>query len=341
VRRRAPLALLLAACGGRGGVSPRALDVSMDRATVVYADDTAVVQLRGEETRRVAIAPGTCLAARPDELFVLGDGWRAAVLGWRATGGSIHHHVSHELTVACLVDFRAGAARPLAELAQGLDIPDDPEAGLEIRQGPHTGYVYRFHWFPLTADVHDPKTGASAALDFELKGDYCDLVETPASIVAACARYEGPNDQTFFVEVIRLDGAAFPPKITGRLRIPVPRADEVRLSRDGSRVAYTAWVPKELGDEIFLGVHDTTSGAVLMERKTIGGSISSVDFSPPGDELLIAEKPASSRTRVTRHSLKGGEVRSWTYRDDPNHVFWLPDGRFLFHPFGPMTIEKL
>ena len=315
---------------------------SDDRSTYVYEHRGGLVAVRPDGKRTFAVGQG-CLADRPDYVFVAGDGRRAVVLGYRATGGSWHHHVEHEVSVACVLELTTGTTRPLADVYPDLSAGDSPSDAGNWLIGAHTGYVYRREVAGPHADVYDGK-GAHGQLPIAFGYDTCDVLERADGVLVACERYQQTSPGNlpqvlptyrYWIDVAELDPTSFPPTLRNAYEIDVKRADTVRLSRDGTRVV---WLYPSVGGGSFGGVTELASRRELFALS--GGRLVSADFSADGTQLVVLDAGDRRGTLYRLDARTGAERERRTTTVDGNAVAWLADGRILVSGSGGSELVK-
>lgn len=332
----AALCAALAACrGGRPEIRHACVfAASPDRRAVVWATDDALVLRRGAERRTIRFADHPCLRdGRDITLLALFPDGRAIVLGERATGGSIHHHVEHTTTVTCVVDFDAGTAADLATLGPDIGLATQIRHR-SIRVGARSGRVYTWESTGTLA-VLDVAGQRATTLDVD-GGFGCDLVELGdgGGTLFACPDFEGESGAyTHYVRLVRLDTTVWPPRVEGERRLPAGNnISEAVFSRDGAYLAYYgAQLPS--ASEAFLLVARVSDALILFDRRLPAPEyVTAVEFAAnPEDGLLVAEKVGDRGARLRRLGIDAAVLETRGLAEDaPYDLVWeAPDRVFL------------
>lgn len=325
------LGVVLAAAVGCGPPGRRGRAwVGGDRSTYVCEQGGNLRVVRPTGDLKVAV-PQRC---GMDDVIVSGDGRRAVMLGWESSGR--YPHSSRRLATSCLFDLTTGSVRELAAAYPGLWLDASAEPVWAI--GARTGWLYGPGDSEFSRKVHD---GVSRSAELPVKlDDGCDLVERADAIVVACARHAAtysarPSAYPDWLEISELDPASFPPRLRAEAQIEA-RADEVRLSRDGRRVAWVRTTYRDGGDTADGGVIELATRRTLL---TISGtSFKSPEFSPDGSQLVVLDRGSLKRdlASVRRFAIdaSGAERARHELGGDAYALWWLADGRILVSGFG-------
>lgn len=265
---------------------------------------------RGDQRGSVEYASQPCLKAGDDaDLIALSpDGKTAWVVGERAAGGSIHHNVRHETTLACRVDLETGAAEPLGISALVHQIRHQ-----RWKVGPLSGWIYLGQ--PDGLYAVDPAGKGVEPLGIDSDFDHCDLTERGDAVIVACARYTGRSvaDYDFRVEITELS-RAWPPARAAQRSIDVDgRADRAFISRDGRWIAYA-------GTDFrthTLGLIDASKGAVAYEHVSDGERSGPLLVADDGTALVTA---GSSLYTL---APDGAERSRKSVKREAYKLFWL------------------